>query len=103
MQALGAIPYGPDRVEFRVWAPDADSVSVRVREREHGLERADDGTWSADVPAQAGDDYVYRLGDERALPDPCSRFQPEGVRGPSRVVDTSRFDIASRTGTKLEE
>ena len=27
----------------------------------------------------------------RALPDPCSRWQPDGVRGPSRVVDTAAF------------
>ena len=39
----------------------------------------------------AGDDYRYVLDGGDPLPDPCSRFQPEGVRGPSRVVDTARF------------
>ena len=29
--------------------------------------------------------------DGEAWPDPCSRFQPEGVRGPSRVVDPGAF------------
>jgi maltooligosyltrehalose trehalohydrolase len=31
--------------------------------------------------------YRLRLDDGPALPDPCSRFQPKGVHGPSEVVD----------------
>jgi maltooligosyltrehalose trehalohydrolase len=42
------------------------------------------------VPCEVGADYLYVL-DGAAWPDPCSRFQPEGVRGPSRVVDPGRF------------
>ena len=34
------------------------------------------------------------LEDGSEWPDPCSRFQPGGGRGPSRVVDTSRYEIA---------
>ena len=37
------------------------------------------------------------------LPDPCSRFQPEGVRGPSRIVDTAGFSIRRRPVLPLEE
>ena len=36
---------------------------------------------------EPGDRYVYRLDDQRERPDPASRFQPEGVHGPSQVVD----------------
>jgi maltooligosyltrehalose trehalohydrolase len=42
----------------------------------------------------AGQDYLFVLDDGRELPDPCSRFQPQGIRGPSRIVDTSRYEIA---------
>src|SRR5690349_17667675 len=35
--------------------------------------------------ASAGDDYRFVL-DDTALPDPASRWQPESLRGPSRVV-----------------
>ena len=35
--------------------------------------------------------YRYRLSGEVERPDPASAFQPEGVHGPSQVVDT-RFD-----------
>jgi maltooligosyltrehalose trehalohydrolase len=33
--------------------------------------------------------YYYLLDDEKRRPDPASRFQPEGVHGPSQVVDPS--------------
>ena len=52
--------------------------------------------------ARRGDDYVFVLDGGRAWPDPCSRFQPEGVRGPSRAVDTGSFEIAPRPSLELE-
>jgi maltooligosyltrehalose trehalohydrolase len=36
-------------------------------------------------------------------PDPCSRDQPHGVRGPSRIVETAAFDIAPGPGLAIEE
>jgi maltooligosyltrehalose trehalohydrolase len=39
----------------------------------------------------AGTRYLYGLDDGRELPDPVSRFQPEGVHGPSQLVDTGAF------------
>jgi maltooligosyltrehalose trehalohydrolase len=64
------------------------------------LARAWHGIHEGIVEAVAGEDYVYVLDGDTALPDPCSRFQPEGLKGPSRVVDASRFEIA--TGPVVE-
>jgi maltooligosyltrehalose trehalohydrolase len=86
MQQLGATPVDDGQVEFRVWAPARERVAVRTKMTQHELAPGDDGTWSAVVQAAPGDDYVYAL-DGEELPDPCSRFQPRGVRGPSRVVE----------------
>jgi maltooligosyltrehalose trehalohydrolase len=102
VQRLGAIPRGPSRVEFTVWAPDARSVAVRLGDTDYPLERTGPATWQRDTAAAAGDDYWFVV-DGQALPDPCSRFQPEGIKGPSRVIDTSAFDIAPGPGTALEE
>jgi maltooligosyltrehalose trehalohydrolase len=85
------VPLTPGVTEFRVWAPNAAAVAVRVRGADHELAGEGDGVFAAAVPAAAGDDYVYVLDDAAAWPDPCSRFQPHGVRGPSRVVDASEF------------
>ncbi len=84
---LGARPLDDGRVAFRVWAPRARSVSVRLRgDSEVELEHAGMGVYEVVAPASAGDDYLFLL-DGLALPDPASRWQPEGLRGPSRVVE----------------
>ena len=91
----GARP-SQDGVLFRIWAPDARSLELvlyggRAAGR-HPLARLDGGvheTWVRD--AAAGDRYAYRIDDEHELPDPASRFQPDGVHGPSQVVDPDAF------------
>jgi maltooligosyltrehalose trehalohydrolase len=103
MERLGAVPAGPDRVEFRVWAPAAEAVAVRLISGDYPLEQAGLGIWSREVAARAGDDYWFVLDEEAARPDPCSRFQQHGIHGPSQVVDTTRFDIAPRPELALEE
>ncbi|MEA2220966.1 MAG: maltooligosyltrehalose trehalohydrolase [Solirubrobacteraceae bacterium] len=87
---LGATPVDDGLVEFRVWALHAGDVSVRVGDREHALTAAGGGVHEGRLAAQAGEDYVYVLGDEE-LPDPSSRHQPQGLRGPSRIVDPRAF------------
>jgi maltooligosyltrehalose trehalohydrolase len=38
-----------------------------------------------------GEEYIFRLDDIKERPDPASRYQPEGVFGPSKVIDPSDF------------
>jgi maltooligosyltrehalose trehalohydrolase len=83
---LGAWPRGDGRTEFRVWAPRAGSISLRVGGREVALEDAGYGVREVVTEATPGEDYVYVVNGE-AYPDPASRSQPEGIRGPSRIVD----------------
>jgi maltooligosyltrehalose trehalohydrolase len=87
---LGAIPRDDGTVEFRVWAPRAEAVAVRLGREDHALADEGLGVRSARVAAVAGDDYWIVL-DGKRWPDPCSRWQPRGLRGPSRVVDVSAF------------
>ena len=88
---LGARTRSDGTTEFRVWAPRADSISLRVRDREVELHAAGHGVYEAVAPAEPGDDYVYLI-DGRPLPDPASRWQPEGIRGPSRIIDPAPPD-----------
>jgi len=90
---LGATPRPDGTVEFRVWAPRPERVAVRVGGRDHDLADAGLGVREALVGAAPGDDYWFVL-DGTPLPDPCSRHQPDGLRGPSRVVDPAVFEIA---------
>jgi maltooligosyltrehalose trehalohydrolase len=88
---IGAEPTG-EGVSFRVWAPDRLRVDVVVSS-DHPLEKDERGYWTGFLPGlRAGALYRYRLdGEEKAFPDPASRFQPEGPHGPSEVVDPSSF------------
>jgi len=53
----------------------------------------------------AGVDYAYIIDREKERPDPVSRFQPEGVHGPSRIIDPDRFRWTDRDwkGIGLED
>jgi maltooligosyltrehalose trehalohydrolase len=88
---LGATPLDGGTVEFRVWALEARDVRVRVGGEEHALAPAGEGIHEAQVQTQAGEDYLYVLDGRDELPDPASRHQPEGLRGPSRIVDPQAF------------
>jgi maltooligosyltrehalose trehalohydrolase len=83
---LGARVLARGLTEFRVWAPRAESISVRLRAGDVALEHAGHGIYEAVAAAAAGDDYWFVV-DGVALPDPCTRWQPAGLRGPSRVLD----------------
>jgi maltooligosyltrehalose trehalohydrolase len=99
---FGAVPLEEGGVELRVWAPSASHLAVRLHGRDHELDAAGDGVWSAEVFADPGDDYLLVL-DGEPLPDPWSRHQPEGIRGPSRIVDTSAFTIADGPRLTLDD
>jgi maltooligosyltrehalose trehalohydrolase len=86
---LGARPIGDERVGFRVWAPRARTVELRLSGERLALRDAGFGIYEVVAPARAGDDYLFVV-DDQPLPDPCTRFQPEGLRGPSRVVAPAR-------------
>src|SRR6185437_3995352 len=91
--------------EFRVWAPFAKRVRLVIADKEGDVEYElveNDGWWQREVEeAGPGTDYWYRLddNDEQRLPDPRSRWQPEGVHGPSRVYDHSAFTWTDRAWT----
>jgi maltooligosyltrehalose trehalohydrolase len=96
---LGAVPVGDGTVEACVWAPDARSVAVDAGAT---FELAREGElW---LGRFSGEDYRLVV-DGEARPDPCSRWQPRGVSGPSRVLDTSAFEWsdAGWGGVSLDE
>ncbi len=89
---LGATYLGEGRCWFHVWAPLAQSVAVHLlapSERLLPMEQRDWGYYQAVAQGvEPGTLYLYRLNRERERPDPASRFQPQGVHGPSQVVDS---------------
>jgi maltooligosyltrehalose trehalohydrolase len=79
-------------------------VAVRAGGRDTPLARGEGEIFAGEVAAGPAEDYVYVVDGERQLPDPCSRAQPDGLNGPSRVVDPARLRPAHDwTGVTLEQ
>ena len=90
--------FAAGRTHFNVWAPRAERVEVVVEPGPRGparsvpLVRDEHGYFTgSSAEVGPGDRYRYRLDDADSWPDPASRFQPEGVHGPSAVIDPTRF------------
>jgi maltooligosyltrehalose trehalohydrolase len=80
-----------DSCRFRVWAPKANRVMLRLNGRDSEMRPAGTGYFELETPAQAGDRYFYIVDDQKPVPDPVSRFLPEGVHGPTEIVDPGSF------------
>jgi len=79
-------------VDFRVWAPDQSQISIVTDHQKLRLTRSDEGYFTGLFHGCATDArYQLELSTGELIPDPASRFQPEGPHGPSQVVDPSKF------------
>jgi maltooligosyltrehalose trehalohydrolase len=84
-----------DHVEFRVWAPFPNQLFLRLTaagsvEQDVPMQR-DGEDFVATAPASIGDRYTYVFPDGSAIPDPVSRSLPDGVQGPTEIVDPNAF------------
>ncbi|MEB1549231.1 malto-oligosyltrehalose trehalohydrolase [Xanthomonas campestris pv. campestris] len=84
--AWGAWPAGDGQVRFALWAPDAHTVEVIFDSGERAaLQRQDDGFFGGVVACALDARYRYRVDGQTPVPDPASRWQPDGVHGSSAV------------------
>ncbi len=94
---LGANPSGPQTIQFKVWAPHVAKVEVVMGDGAlpndlFRLQKDQNGYHTGTLRGRgAGTLYRYRLEGKIERPDPASRLQPQGVHGPSCVVDPSAF------------
>jgi maltooligosyltrehalose trehalohydrolase len=106
MKLMGTNPKA-GRTEFKVWAPLAKGVTLRLVGRDHGHRdlpmRKRGDTFELEAEAQPGDRYFYLVDDDPLqLPDPVSRLLPEGVHGPTEIVDPNSFAWADQDWQGLE-
>jgi maltooligosyltrehalose trehalohydrolase len=109
---LGATILADGRCCFLVWAPFVEFVEVRLAapvERTVELKSAGKGYhWAVLEDVKPGTRYVFRLhhadAESRERPDPASRYQPQGVHGPSQVVSAAfDWDDGSWFGLPLSQ
>ena len=96
------MPFGAQVLEgglirFRLWAPAAERVEVLLEEPDGGavtlpMESVEAGWYELTTDrAKAGDLYRYRIDGLKEVPDPASRYNPQGVHGPSQVLEPGQF------------
>jgi maltooligosyltrehalose trehalohydrolase len=99
-RAVGVEVLPDGAVHARLWAPLASEVAIVWKRHGDGaveqitpLDPQERGYFAGYLPgAGPGARYRVRLdGDDALAADPASRFQPEGVHGPSAVVDPAAF------------
>jgi len=96
LPAVGVIPIVGGHAVWRVWAPKAKAVELVLgegqAERTFAMKPEDRGYHSV-VESSAGDGerYRYLLDGKGPFADPTSRWQPDGVGGPSAVFHPDQF------------
>jgi maltooligosyltrehalose trehalohydrolase len=103
----GAVPLADGSARFSVWAPKSRLVEVSLTRdgvaESHPLVAGPAGVHRGTVRrVPAGSDYTYRLDGGPDRPDPVSRWLPQGVHGPTRVVDPSAFHWSDAAWRGLE-
>ena len=99
---FGAALVAPGRTRFRLWAPDAQRVTV-IADTASGVAlqadlRKDSMGWhEGEAPVGAGSLYRYRIDGHLDVPDPAARFNPSGVHGPSEIIDPLAFEWTDDT------
>jgi maltooligosyltrehalose trehalohydrolase len=103
----GATILSGGRVQFTVWAPDRTSVELKIVDQNRTLQMdsGPDGYFCAIVDGAPGMKYQFILDGELERPDPASRYQPDGVHGPSMVIDPDAFEwtVSSWRGRPFDE
>lgn len=88
--------YTGNGCSFKVWAPMHKTMSVHiVSPSELMIEMVKDGNgyFHAQLPGlQPGARYFFRPKGDKSYPDPASSYQPEGVHGPSEVIDQAGYN-----------
>jgi maltooligosyltrehalose trehalohydrolase len=106
---IGALYHGEGKCTFVVWAPLTNEITIKIlspRERSIHMSQKESGYWFAEVDNIDPDTrYVYSIGKTMERPDPASFFQPEGVHGPSQIIDHTAFqwDDSDWKGIHLEQ
>lgn len=96
---LGGQSHDDGVARFCVWSPTSKQVELvivdddRHPQQTQAMTLSQDGFHSAEIPdVSVGTKYFYRFDGGEMRPDPASRFQPDGVHGPSQVCSGATSD-----------
>jgi len=97
---IGAQLLENNRCEFIVWGPYLKDMTLEIvypAKQSLPMQRDNQGYWNITrQDITAGTRYFYRLDGKQQRPDPASFYQPEGVHGPSEVIDHNAYQWRDR-------
>src|SRR6266849_2635108 len=103
---VGATPTSDGRWNFTVWAPQHERLELHLlgdRPAFHPMHRDERGYHLIDIDdVRPETKYLYKFANSQERPDPASRRQPDGVHGPSELVDLQNFDWTDRDWKGLQ-
>lgn len=88
----GAIPADDGKVTFSLWAPSAREITLLLDDgSSHPMQADTEGWYRLTLGCGAGCGYRYLIDSETEVPDPASRYQPDGIAGYASVVDPALY------------
>jgi maltooligosyltrehalose trehalohydrolase len=88
---------GNKNCNFSVWAPEKENMVLHIVhpvDQKIDMKKDSFGYFSVIVKEVTdGCRYFFMPEGKEDLPDPASHFQPEGVHGPSQVIDHGSYNL----------
>jgi maltooligosyltrehalose trehalohydrolase len=102
----GATPLPNGAWQFSVWAPQIERVQLHLKSTADRLLLMSKDACGfhnlqlLDIPPATT--YLFRLDDQEEWPDPASRWQPQGVHGPSQICNPRSFSWTAQSWKPLD-
>jgi maltooligosyltrehalose trehalohydrolase len=100
MMNPGATYLSNGKTEFVVWAPLKNKMLLHLIDpinKKYEMQKNAAGYFHLTIDAVPNTKYFFVPEGQKDLPDPASQFQPDGVHGPSQVIDHSKFEWSDTT------
>ncbi len=97
--------YQDGACRFVVWAPYLNRLTLLLPaiDQHISMDKAGGGYWTQTVEGLEPDTvYLFDLDGKNVKPDPASHYQPQGVFGPSQVIDHDSFRWSDRDWRGLD-
>lgn len=87
---IGPNYLGHGQFQYSIWAPSADTLTLHLMEpksAEYPLQKDTEGYFKVQLEDITPGQSYYLVYNETQIPDPLSRYQPQGIHGPSQIID----------------
>lgn len=88
---LGANRQKDGTTRFKVWAPNQTSLRLKLGDQILPMEQVERGYFTKNIATEQTR-YTYLFNDGQERHDPVSRSLPQGLNGPTEIIDPHAFE-----------